>query len=420
MKQVVPNYRTRLIDAHLATLLTELPAVLLTGARATGKTTSAARHAAEVVRLDEPGRAAAFRADPDAALRRARRPLLLDEWQEVPAVLGAVKRAVDARSEPGQFLLTGSVRAPLQHETWAGTGRVVRLPLHGLTRRELAGADLRRRPFLERLGTSGIDDLAVPAEPPAIDDYVQMMLEGGFPELVGHDRTDRYRRIWSRSYLDDLVTRDAAALGSAKDPVKLRTYLTALALSTAGTPADVTLAQAAGINVRTAQAYDQLLQDLFVAESIPAWPTTANRFAAMTSAPKRYVVDTALAASAASLDAGHILDSSDLLGRFFDSFALSQLRPEAALREPAGRLFHLRTQGGRQEVDLIADLGRGRIVALEVKAAAVVDRSDARHLLALRDALGELFLAGAVLHSGPGLFTLDDRVHAVPLCALWT
>jgi hypothetical protein len=55
-----------------------------------------------------------------------------------------------------------------------------------------------------------------------------------------------------------------------------------------------------------------------------------------------------------------------------------------------------------------------------MKAAAAVDRSDARHLLALRDALGDRFLAGAVLHSGPGLYTLADRVHAVPLCAVWT
>lgn len=420
MKPATSGYRPRLVDAHLAELLTELPAVLLTGARATGKTTSAARHVAEVVRLDEPGRAAAFRADPDAALRRAARPVLLDEWQEVPAVLGAVKRAVDAGSGPGQFLLTGSVRAPLQHETWAGTGRVVRVSMHGLTRRELVGADLLRRPFLDRLASSGIDDLLVPSQPPAIDDYVQMMLEGGFPELVGSRRSDRYRRVWTRSYIDDLVTRDAAALGPAKDAVKLRTYLTALALSTAGTPADVTLARAAGINVRTAQDYDHLLQDLFVAESVPAWPVTANRFAAMTSAAKRYVLDPALAASAADLDGTQILDSSDLLGRFFDSFALAQVRAEVALGEPPARLFHLRTQGGRQEVDLIAELGRGRVVALEIKATAAVGRSDARHLLALRDALGERFLAGAVVHSGPGLFTLDDRVHAIPLCAVWS
>ena len=412
-------YRGRLADAYLADLLTELPAVLLTGARATGKTTSAVRLAAEVVRLDEPGRAASYRADPDAALRRAARPVLLDEWQEVPEVLGAVKRAVDADSAPGQFLLTGSVRAVLRTQTWAGTGRVVRVPLYGMTRREIDG-QLDRDSFLDRLARSGLDELTVPPEPPVLHDYVAMMFQSGFPELTVPDRSARYRRVWTTGYLDDLVTRDAAALGAPRDPVRLRAYLAALALSAAGTVHDTTLAAAAGINVRTVQAYDDLLHDLYVTQSVPAWPTSANRFAAMAKAAKRYVVDPALAAAAATLEAGDVLDTPDLLGRFFDSFAVAQLRPEAALREPPARLMHLRTHGGRQEIDLIADLGRGRVVALEMKAAAPVDRSDARHLLALRDALGDRFLAGAVLHSGPGLYTLADRVHAVPLCAVWT
>lgn len=90
-----------------------LPAVLLIGPRATGKTTSARRRAASVVRLDRPGEAAAFSADPDAALSGMAEPVLLDEWQAVPSVLGAVKRAVDDDPRPGRFLLTGSVRADL-------------------------------------------------------------------------------------------------------------------------------------------------------------------------------------------------------------------------------------------------------------------------------------------------------------------
>jgi len=106
-------------DAHLAELLADFPAVMITGARAAGKTTTAAKHVARIVRLDEPGVAATYRADPDAALRRTDRPVLLDEWQEVPEVLAAVKRAVDLDPAPGQFVLTGSVRAELTNETWA-------------------------------------------------------------------------------------------------------------------------------------------------------------------------------------------------------------------------------------------------------------------------------------------------------------
>jgi uncharacterized protein len=82
-------------------------AVMVVGARATGKTTMAARFAAQVDRLDVPDVAATYRADPDAALRRAGRPLLIDQWQEVPEVLAAVKRSVDRDRTPGLFLLTG-------------------------------------------------------------------------------------------------------------------------------------------------------------------------------------------------------------------------------------------------------------------------------------------------------------------------
>lgn len=80
------DYRPRFVDNLLARALRDLPALLLVGPRAVGKTTTAARHAASVVRLDREAEAVAFRADPDAALRSMKEPVLLDEWQVVPAV----------------------------------------------------------------------------------------------------------------------------------------------------------------------------------------------------------------------------------------------------------------------------------------------------------------------------------------------
>ena len=84
---------------------------MLTGPRATGKTTTALRHVIDAVRLDRPGEASAFHADPDVALAARPTPLLIDEWHVVPAVLGAVKLAVDADPRPGRYIITGSVRA---------------------------------------------------------------------------------------------------------------------------------------------------------------------------------------------------------------------------------------------------------------------------------------------------------------------
>src|SRR3954453_5786963 len=102
-------YIPRLVDPLIEDIFGALPAIMLVGPRATGKTTTAARYVRTVIRLDREQESAAFLADPDAALRRLPEPVLLDEWQLVPDVLGAVKRAVDADHRPGRFILTGSV-----------------------------------------------------------------------------------------------------------------------------------------------------------------------------------------------------------------------------------------------------------------------------------------------------------------------
>ena len=118
------DYAPRIIDPLLAEMVDTHPAVLLTGPRACGKTTSAMRVVATTVRLDVRARAAAFEADPDAALSAlTKRPILLDEWQVVPGIVGAVKRAVDQDGTPGHFVLSGSVRAPFAQGAWPGTGR---------------------------------------------------------------------------------------------------------------------------------------------------------------------------------------------------------------------------------------------------------------------------------------------------------
>lgn len=391
-----------------------LPAVLLIGPRATGKTTTARRRAASVVRLDRPGEAAAFSADPDAALSGMAEPVLLDEWQAVPSVLGAVKRAVDDDPRSGRFLLTGSVRADLDVETWPGTGRLVRLAIYGLTLRELRG-NVEEPGFLDLLSGGDVDALAVADPPPDLPAYLELALTGGFPEVVLR-LTGPARTAWLDSYLDQLLTRDAALL-TGRAPVQLRRYFEALALNSAGVVEDKTLYDAAGINRKTAAAYERLLANLLITDEVPAWLT--NRLSRLVKGGKRYIVDPSLLGAALRLDVAAVLRDGDLLGRLLDTFVAAQLRPEAALSEGRPRLHHLRERNGRREIDLLAELSADRVVAVEVKATAAPTRDDGRHLAWLRDQLGDRFLAGAVLHTGPRVFRLGERVFAVPIAALW-
>lgn len=416
--QTEGGYVPRLLEVRLQELFRRLPAILLVGPRAAGKTTTARRYAATTVRLDREAEAAAFRADPDAALRAVGEPVLLDEWQAAPEVLGAVKRSVDADPRPGRFLVTGSVRAELQQATWPGTGRLVRLALFGLTVREQDGvAGPGIVPLLDRIAQEGLAAvLDAVDDPPDLPGYLELLLRSGFPEPalrldpVGRD-------AWFESYLDHLLTRDVELIHESRDPDRLRGYLVAFAANTARVVDDKTLWEAAGINRRTAIAYEQLLANLFVVERLPAWST--NVLKQLVRAPKRHVLDPALAAAALNLGVDEIIRRGELLGPLLDSFVTAQVRAEAAASPLRPRLFHVRTRGGRSEVDLIADLGGNRLVGIEVKASAAPRERDARPLLWLRDAVGEDFVAGLVLHTGPRSYRLAPRVAALPIAALW-
>ena len=94
------GYVARLVDPLIEELFAVLPALMLVGPRASGKTTTALQHGSSVMRLDRREVAEAVRVDPDVGLSSYDEPLVIDEWQMVPEVLGAVKRSVDVRPTP--------------------------------------------------------------------------------------------------------------------------------------------------------------------------------------------------------------------------------------------------------------------------------------------------------------------------------
>jgi uncharacterized protein len=102
-----------------------------------------------------------------------------------------------------------------------------------------------------------------------------------------------------------------------------------------------------------------------------------------------------------------------------DTFVVAQLRAETVVAESEPRLYHLRTEAGRHEVDVVAELGGERIIGIEIKAAAAPSTGDARHLRWLQEELGDRFVRGVVLHTGPRLYELSDGIVAAPIAALW-
>ncbi len=136
------------------------------------------------------------RIDPDAAINDGPFPVLIDEWQIAPEILGAVKRVVDDDPVAGRFVIAGSTQADLTAAGWPATGRLIRLPMYGFTEGELAGQP--RDDFLDRLLTCDAAQFPALPEPLNVRGYISRALRGTLPEAALAGSAD-FRRRWLAS-----------------------------------------------------------------------------------------------------------------------------------------------------------------------------------------------------------------------------
>jgi len=224
--------------------------------------------------------------------------------------------------------------------------------------------------------------------------------------------------VLQTDYNAEIVTNDAELVGVGHDATRLGRYFEAYALNSGGTVEDATLYRAAAIDRRTALNYQDLLNRLCIIDEVPAW--TSNRLKRLSLAPERYLIDSSLLASITGATDRTVMSDGNLLGRLLETFVVAQLRAQATTSEHRCRLHHLRQHNGRHEVDVIAELDSQKVVGIEVKATTAPTAVDARHLAWLRDHIGDRFIAGVALHTGPSSFQLGEQLWAHPISVLWS
>lgn len=403
----------RALDHLLAEeLLPSFPAVMVVGPRGTGKSTSLSKYADTTLDLSVPAVRAAVAEDPDGAISSAEGAVFVDEWQELPEILGSIKRSIDriGGGQAGRFIITGSVRARRQAATWPGTGRFIRVRMYGLTQAELE-RDSRSNPI-----DTFFDDAAPGFRHSDLsrNDYLERITAGRFPAAV--ELAGRNRSRWYSAYIEQLIDRDARQVSErVTQPAKLRAVFTSCVARTGQELNRKATARDADVDFRTAEYYIGLLEDLSVIIHLPVWHS--KRLKRLTQAPKVHVVDPGMACHVLNADAAVLGQDATLVGQLFETFVAAELATHVETAAEQTSLFHFRDRDGH-EVDIVLEQ-RGRIVGLEVKSATAVDRSDARGLMWLRDKMGEDFHYGAVLYSGTIPFEVDDRIWVLPLSCLW-
>lgn len=309
-----PSYVPRVVDTELDEYLAGLPAVALEGAKGVGKTRTASQRATTVRQLDDPALRDLLKAEPARALV-GEPPVLVDEWQHVPATWDAVRRAVDAGAAPGSYLLAGSA-VPRDTGVHSGADRIVRLRMRPMTLSERNVA--QPTVSLSRLLAGGAPDV-VSSTADALEDYAEEICRSGLPAI--RSLPPRLRRAQLDGYVDRIIDRDFPDLGRAvRNPAPLRRWMTAYAAAESTVTAYDRLVEAATpeeVNKpakTTTTAYRDILQRLWFLDPVPAWAPSRNHLARLAAAPKHHLADPAFAARMLGVDVAALLGASPARG----------------------------------------------------------------------------------------------------------
>jgi predicted AAA+ superfamily ATPase len=343
------------LERRIRALLAHFPAVLVTGARQTGKTTllRQAFGDRELVSLDLPSAAEEAESRPGDFLQRFRGPVTVDEVQYAPGLFRHLKIAIDAdRSRPGRFLLTGSQKFQLMASVSDSlAGRCALVELHTLSATEYA----RTRP------QEGAE-------------WMEFLVRGGYPEL--HSRPDLPASDFYSSYVGTYLERDVRNLVNVGNLRDFERFLRVLAARN-GTLLNVSdLVRKVGIAASTGQRWISILEASGVITLVA--PYFENLGKRLTKSPRVYFLDTGLLCYLLGVDSVRAFLQSPFPGAVWESFVCGQLLRAIQLKPTAATLWGWRDAHGL-EVDFVIDAG-DHVDLVECKWSEHPQRSDAAQL----------------------------------------
>lgn len=407
-----PEY-PRHIEPRLLDALKDTPAVMVSGPRQAGKTTLVRRVAAGLgmryLTLDDETTRLAAVEDP-AGMIRAQNRAVIDEIQRAPQLLLAIKKSIDEDRRPGRFLLTGSANLmtlPAVADSLAG--RMETLSLLPLSQSEMRGGTAN---WLDSVFAGCIPRLQVVL---TASNLVDAVLAGGYPEAVMR-ATARRRTAWARQYLDALIQRDVRDIAGVDRLDILPRFLRALAQVSGQLCNYSQLGGQMGLDHKTAARYAGLFEQMFLLRRIEVY--AANRLNRVVKTPKLQFIDSGLLATLLDFSSDMAVHDRSRFGNLLETFVYGELRKHAATAAGDYRLLYYRDHD-KYEVDLVAEDTAGRLIGVEVKAAATIKASDLKGLKRLATATGDRFKMGIVLYDGMETMPLGERLCAVPVSTLW-
>ena len=409
----------RLADVVKARLAEE-PVVVLNGPRTVGKSTLlgqlAERLGRSVIDCDDPATRSAVRDDP-ARFVETDQLVLIDEYQHVPELLGAIKAQLNRDLRPGRYVLAGSTRyATLPEAAQALTGRVDIIPVLPLSQGEIDGV---RETFVARLLDGAGVDLASPQVPATRDELAQRSTSGGMPVALRRP-PGRSRSRWFSNYVGLVIDKDVLDISRVRQREMLPRLLGQLAARSGQVLNMAAVSGTIGLEKSTTENYIKLLEAVFLIYRLPAWGTTLG--SRIAKHPKLHLVDSGVMAWLLNLSPDRIAQAMPAAltdyGHLLETFAVGEILKQASWSEAPVTTGYFRTEAG-DEVDLVLERDDGFVTAFEIKAGTRIGSDDLSGLRQLKDRLGTRLQEAIILYTGAHAYSRDGWITVLPLDRLW-
>jgi hypothetical protein len=420
------EYRKRVVDEELEDKLGYRGAVLIQGPKWCGKTTTASVHAKSILRIDDLEPIEQYRdivSINPSLLLQGDVPRLLDEWQLLPRLWDCVRREVDIRGVPGQFILTGSAVPPdrdrIHH---SGTGRFAWLTMRPMSlyeSGESSGDVSLRKLFADPEQIQGY-------RPTSIDEIARACCRGGWPAAVNiADHVDFHTAF---DYVDAVVNSDLyRVVGKGLNPDRIRRLMRAFArnqgqqVSYSMLAADVAPNELDTVTARVVSEYFDAMRNIFLIEDMPAWSPNLRSKTAIRTADTRYFSDPSLACASLRIGPDALVGDLNLMGFIFETLVARDLRVYAQAID--GDVYHYRDKNGL-ECDAVISLHNGEYALVEVKLGGErLIEEGAKTLSKLArsidtDRMGAPRFMAVVVGVGDYAYRRNDGVLVVPISTL--
>jgi len=318
-------------------LSTQFPVITLSGPRQSGKTTLARYLFPDYnyVNLENPANREFAANDPEGFLKKYPDNVIIDEFQRVPDLASYLQVHIDEAGRKGMYILTGSNQFEYMN--------IISQSLAGRT------AILKLLPFsYDELFSENFYDLN------------KILFQGSYPGL--HDNQIEPEVFYS-SYIETYLQRDVRLLVNVKDLSLFERFLKLCAGRTGQVVNYTSLANDAGIDVRTLKQWLSVLQASFIIHLLPPYYNNFNK--RIMKSPKLFFFDTGLVCNLLGIRKDYQIDNHPLRGEIFETFIFSELLKSIYNQARRSNLYFWR-DSNNLEIDFIADQGNS-LIAIEVK-----------------------------------------------------